>query len=80
MVSVSTIKKDCLFCWLSYNQGASGRKCDEMKKLENKKDQLSYEELVEENKILNLLIDTQKQTIDINSKTIKILFQALRIL
>lgn len=54
------------------------RKCDEMKKLENKKDQLSYEELVEENKILNLLIDTQKQTIDINSKTIKILFQALR--
>lgn len=56
------------------------RKCDEMKKLENKKDQLSYEELVEENKILNLLIDTQKQTIDINSKTIKILFQALRIL
>ena len=51
-----------------------------MKKIENKKDQLSYEELVEENKILNLLIDTQKQTIDINSKTIKILFQALRIL
>lgn len=49
-----------------------------MKKVENKKDQLSYEELVEETNILNLLIESQKETIDINSRTIKILFRALR--
>lgn|GEM_PF-4411370 len=49
-----------------------------MKKSENKKDRFSYEELVEENNILNLLIESQTETIDINSKTIKILFRALQ--
>lgn len=63
---------------LQWDRPSKLRKRDEMKKSENKKDRFSYEELVEENNILNLLIESQTETIDINSKTIKILFRALQ--
>ena len=51
-----------------------------MKMYSKEKNQVSYDELVEEVSLLNLIIDSQQQTMDANLKTIRILLKVLKIL
>ena len=49
-----------------------------MKMDSEEKNQLSYDELVEEIALLNLIIDNQQQTMDANLKTIRSLFKIVK--
>ena len=51
-----------------------------MKMNSDEKNQLNYDELVEEIVLLNLIIDSQQQTMDANLKTIRSLLKILKTL